>query len=95
MTMVRNICAHNDRLFSFHSKFLISFKIIDKKYINEDKSTNIYMIFKSMGVLLDENKRKEFEELIINEIKRLETKIKSVDINLILYLMGFPVNKKI
>ena len=53
------------------------------------------MIFKSMGVLLDENKRKEFEELIINEIKKLETKIKSVDINLILYLMGFPVNKKI
>ena len=42
-----------------------------------------------MGVLLDENKRKEFEELIINEIKKLETKIKSVDINLILYLMGF------
>ncbi len=30
MTMIRNICAHNDRLFSFHSKFRISFKYIQK-----------------------------------------------------------------
>ena len=30
MTMIRNICAHNDRLFSFHSKFRISFKYIEK-----------------------------------------------------------------
>ena len=33
MTMIRNICAHNERLFSFHSKFRISFKYIEKNWI--------------------------------------------------------------
>ena len=46
ITMIRNICAHNDRLFSFHSKFRISFKYIQKNY--NEKSVNIYMIMKCM-----------------------------------------------
>ena len=40
MTMIRNICAHNDRLFSFHSKFRISFKYFQNDY--NVKSVNIY-----------------------------------------------------
>lgn len=95
MTMIRNICAHNDRLFSFHSKFLITFKIIDKSYDNKDKSTNIYMIMKAMKLLLGSDKGKEFENYIIDEIEDLKSKIKSVDYNIILYLMGFPKNKTI
>lgn len=95
MTMIRNICAHNDRLFSFHSKFLITFKIIDKNYDNKDKSTNIYMIMKSMKLLLGGDIGKEFENLIIDEIENLKSKIKSVDHNIILYLMGFSTNKNI
>ena len=89
ITMIRNICAHNDRMFSFHSKFLITFKIIDINYKNKDNSTNVYMIMKSMQRLLDKNKSDEFERLINLEIEKLKTNIKSVDINLILYLMGF------
>ena len=95
MTLARNICAHSDRLFSFHSKFLITFKIIDKDYDNKDKSTNIYMIMKSMKLLLGDDKGKEFENLIINGIENLKSKIKSIDYNIILYLMGFPTNKNI
>ena len=93
MTMIRNICAHNDRLFSFHSKFLLTFKDIDKNYINKDNSTNLYMIMKSMQVLLDEEKGLEFEKLIDIELSELESKIKSVNIDIILYLMGFYKNK--
>ena len=89
ITMVRNICAHNDRMFSFHSKFLITFKIIDSKYKNKDNSTNVYMIMKSMQRLLDKNKSDEFERLVNLEIEKLKANIKSVGINLILYLMGF------
>ena len=93
ITMIRNICAHNDRLFSFHSKFLLTFKDIDKNYINQDNSTNLYMIMKSMQVLLDKEKSLEFEELIVIELGKLESKIKSVNIDIILYLMGFYKNK--
>ena len=89
ITMIRNICAHNDRMFSFHSKFLITFKIIDSNYYNKDNSTNIYMIMKSIQRLLDKDKSDEFERLVNLEIEKLKNNIKSVDINLILYLMGF------
>ncbi len=75
MTMIRNICAHNDRLFSFHSKFLISFKYIDKTYLNKDKSTNLYMIMKSMQCLLDEEKSNEFEKSITLEINKFGVRI--------------------
>ena len=89
MTLVRNICAHNDRLFSFHSKFLISFKQVDKDYMNKDKSTNIYMIGKSMQLLLGDAKGKEFAEEIICEFEKLKYKVKSTYTDKILCLMGF------
>ena len=72
MTMIRNICAHNDRLFSFHSKFRISFKYIQKNY--NENSVNVYMIMKCMEKLLPKDKKKEFVKLINNEINILEKK---------------------
>lgn len=93
MTMIRNICAHNDRLFSFHSKFRISFKYIQKNYNNyNEKSVNIYMIMKCMECLLPKDKKKEFVKLINNEIKLLSSKLKSIEIDNILYIMGFFMN---
>lgn len=90
ITMIRNICAHNDRLFSFHSKFRISFKYIQKNY--NEKSVNIYMIMKCMESLLPKDKKKEFVKLINNEIKTLDSKLKSIKIDNILNIMGFCKN---
>ena len=90
ITMIRNICAHNDRLFSFHSKFRISFKYIQKNY--NEKSVNIYMIMKCMESLLPKDKKKEFVKLINNEIKQLNNKLKSIKIDNILNIMGFYKN---
>ena len=90
LTMIRNICAHNDRLFSFHSKFRISFKYIQKNY--NEKSVNIYMIMKCMESLLPEDKQREFVKLINNEIKILANKLKTIKINNILNIMGFYKN---
>ena len=90
MTMIRNICAHNDRLFSFHSKFRISFKYIQKNY--NEKSVNIYMVMKCMESLLPKEKKKEFVKLINNEIKSLDSKLKSIKIDNILNIMGFYKN---
>lgn len=90
ITMVRNRSAHNDILYSFHSKFLISFKYININYIVKDKSTNIYMIMKSMELLLDKIIAKQFEKSILKEIKKLSKKLKSIKIDDVLHLMGFP-----
>ena len=90
VTMIRNICAHNDRLFSFHSKFRISFKYIQQNY--NEKSVNIYMIMKCMQCLLPEEKKKEFYKALYCEINRLSDKLVSIQIDNILNIMGFYEN---
>ena len=90
MTMIRNICAYNDRLFSFHSKFRISFKYIEKDY--NENSVNIYMMMKCMEYLLPKEKKKEFIKLIKKEIKILDNRLNSIKIDNILNIMGFYKN---
>lgn len=89
LTMVRNICAHSDRLFCYRNKYYIAFKNIDRDYISEDNLTNLYMVMRCMQLLLDEDKYKEFEELFYNEIDRLKSKLNSINIEDMLKIMGF------
>ena len=89
ITLVRNFSAHNNRLYTFHSKFFISFKAIEKEYNKNDKSTNLYMVMKCMEKLLDNNKSKQFIDQINKEIKVLDKNVNSIDINMILKIMGF------
>ncbi len=49
------------------------------------------MIIKCMKVLLDEEKYKEFESLLNNEIGKLKNKLIVVNINDILRIMGYDV----
>ncbi len=90
VTLVRNFSAHNNRLYTFHSKFFISFKTIDKTYNTNDKSTNLYIIMKCMELLLDDRQKKRFIKEINSEINKLSKKLKSIDIKNILNIMGFP-----
>ena len=90
LTMIRNISAHSDRLYSFHSKFFISFKEIDRSYHKKEDSTNLYMIMKCMEKLLDDEKNIRFEIDLQNEINLLSIKLKSINISDVLNIMGFP-----
>lgn len=91
LTLIRNICAHNDRLYCFRSKSYLSYKEIDKKYIKEDNETNLYMIMTAMKYFLN-NDYETFENEIWDEINELNTKLTSINISNILNIMGFPVN---
>ena len=91
LTMVRNISAHSDRLFNYRNKYDISFKNIEKDYNRKEYLCNLYMIIKSMKVLLDEEKYQEFENLLNREIEKLKEKLIVVDINDILRIMGYDV----
>lgn len=91
VTMVRNICAHNDRLFCFRSKCYLSFKDIDKKYKQNDNETNLYMIMTSMKYFLNDEYNILLKDFFA-EINILKEQLSSVKIEDILNIMGFPMN---
>jgi len=91
LTMVRNISAHSDRLFTYRNKYDISFKNIEKDYNRKENLCNLYMIIKSLKVLLDSEKYQEFENLLNREIDKLKDKLIVVDINDILRIIGYNV----
>lgn len=91
LTMVRNISAHNDRLFCFRSKSYLSYKEIDKNYKRKDNETNLYMIIKAMEYLLKDD-FKDFMTIFNKEVDQLKQELTSIDIKDILTIMGFPSN---
>lgn len=91
LTMVRNISAHNDRLFCFRSKSYLSYKEIDKNYKRKDNETNLYMIIKTMEYLLKDD-LKDFMTIFNKEVNQLKQELTSIDIKDILTIMGFPSN---
>lgn len=91
LTMVRNISAHNDRLFCFRSKSYLSYKEIDKNYKRKDNETNLYMMIKTMEYLLKDD-FKDFMSQFDNEVNNLKTELTSIEIDDILTIIGFPSN---
>ncbi len=90
LTTIRNVSAHSDRLYNYTSKFYLSFKLIDKNYIKSDNITNLYMVVRCMEKLLTKEQYKELYNSICEETRKLEKKLKSVEINNIKEIMGFP-----
>lgn len=92
LTTIRNVAAHSDRLYNYTSKFYLSFKLIDKNYIKSDNITNLYMVVKCIEKLLTKEQYKELYNSICEETRKLQEKLKSVEINDIIKIMGFPMN---
>lgn len=92
LTTIRNVAAHSDRLYNYTSKFYLSFKLIDKNYIKSDNITNLYMVVRCMEKLLTKEQYKELYNSICEETRKLEEKLKSVEINNITKIMGFSMN---
>ena len=90
LTSIRNICAHNERLFCFRDKYTINFKIIDKYYKSKDNTTNLYMLINTLKLILEKKEYKEMISLINKEIKILKSKLHSINIEDILKIMGYP-----
>ena len=90
LTSIRNICAHNERLYCFRDKYTINFKMIDKNYKSKDNTTNLYMLINILKLVLDKSNYDEMTSNINLEIKKLESKIKSISICNILKVMGYP-----
>ena len=89
LTNVRNICAHNDRLFCYRDKYTLKFKEIDVNYKSKDNLTNLYMMIKSMQVILDKRQYNSLIKSIEKEIKKLDNKLNSISVKDILTIMGY------
>lgn len=101
IAIVRNICAHDEKLYdlklnnvivknNIHSHFDLNLQ--DGKYSNGYK--DLFSIIIILKKLLNENEFKKSYETLINDIEKLKSEIKSIEISQILNKMGFPLNYK-
>lgn len=90
LTNIRNICAHNDRLFCYRDKYTLKFKEIDANYVIKDNLTNLYMMIRAMQIILDKRQYNSLVKAIEKEINKLDNKLNSIDIKNILRIMGYP-----
>ena len=88
LTFVRNICAHSDRLFCYHSINTISVKSLKINYTLPNNTNNLYIIILTMEKLLKKDKYLDFKKELDLEIYKLSNELKSISIKDILKIMG-------
>ena len=88
LTSVRNIAAHDDRLYTYRSTFYIR---LDKTKKCPDKPlyTNMYIIIKSLELLLENEQAIEMKKFITKELDILKDNLTSITIDEVLKVMGF------
>lgn len=101
LTLIRNICAHDEKLYDIRMKSRISSTIYHKKLNIGNKNGNyqfatrdlfsIVIIFK---ILLEKRDFDCFYKELIKDIQKLQKNIITVKIKDILNRMGFPENYK-
>ena len=96
LAIIRNICAHDEKLYDIRLKNAIMQNHIHKnlnlalqngQYANGFK--DLFSIVIILKVLLDEKEFKYFYNMVINEIKKLENEIESIEFSEVLGKMGF------
>lgn len=87
LTSVRNIAAHDDRLYTYRSTFYIR---LDKTKKSPTKAlhTNMYIIIKSLELLLERDQIDEMKSLITKELDNLKYNLTSISIDEVLKSNG-------
>lgn len=95
LTTVRNICAHDDRLFDYRSTFYISIsKISEYEEKRKHPTTTLFIIILSMKKLLDDTAYNNFIDEINNQFAELSNILTTIGVNDIKAIMGFNINFK-
>lgn len=101
LTLIRNICAHDEKLYDIVLKNRIMstkyHKLLKIESINGNYkigTRDLFSIVIIMKLLLDKNNFVEFYEKIISEINILNKKLISVEIECVLNKMGFSKTYK-
>lgn len=99
LTLYRNVCAHNERLFSFHTYIDIPDTLLHKE-LNISKNGSKYMhgkndlfsIVISFRYLLPKADFAAFKEELLLIFDRYEKQNSNLNLNSIFEYMGFPIN---
>ena len=62
----------------------------DKNYKSKDNTTNLYMLINVLKLVLSKSNYEDMTSNINLEIKKLDSKLKSIGISNILKVMGYP-----
>ena len=100
LSSIRNFCAHGNRLFCYESKKKELNDTPYHKKLNIEKSNDKYVLGKrdlfavmiSLRILLSHNDYKRLKGKLIKSIKILSKDLKTLSVDEILNIMGFPKN---
>ena len=100
LTLIRNICAHDEKLYDIKTKSRIYPTIYHKK-LNIDKNNkfifatrDLFSIVIILKALLEKEDFDKFYSELVKDIEALEKRLTTISINKVLYKMGFPKNYK-
>lgn len=101
LAIIRNICAHDEKLFDVRLRKAISITETHKYFnlnLQNDKHCNgfkdLFSVVIMLKELLEENEFKKFYSDLIDDIEELKNDIKSIKFNEVLNKIGFPENYK-
>lgn len=99
LTLIRNACAHGNRIYCFSHKFSLpskfdndNFKSIQNFLNNGYGKTDLFSVIICLKILLDKKTFKSLINSIRNETKYIHSNLHSVKIEEIYNYMGFPEN---
>ena len=100
LTLIRNICAHDEKIYDIKTKSRIHPTIYHEK-LNITRNNkfmyatrDLFSIIIILKVLLEKEDFREFYYELIKDIKILGKSLSTISINKVLYKMGFPKNYK-
>ena len=101
LTIIRNICAHDEKLYDVKMNSRIFSTKYHKKLKIENKNGNylygtrdLFSIVIVLKILLEDKEFYNFYKMLIKDIEQLRKTIITVKSNIILKEMGFPNNYK-
>ncbi len=100
LTLIRNICAHDEKLYDIKTKSRIfPTDYHEKLHIKKNNkyqyaTRDLFSIVIILKVLLEREQFNEFYDKIITYIENLKNQLVTIKIDKVLYKMGFPKNYK-
>jgi len=99
LTLIRNICAHDEKLYDIKMKNRISTTIYHKKLkilnLNGNyqfATRDLFSVIISFKMLLSKNDFENFYRILLKDINSLKVSITSIPFDNVLNKMGFPKN---